>query len=72
MSGDLVLFNAGNVAAGFACNLVILITFGAAYPPLAVMLTIAIWVDTLQWQAVIGRQVASFQLFHDVPSVINP
>lgn len=54
VTGDITLFNTGNVAASLVCNLVVLMTFGSAYPPLAVIVTIAIWVDTFQWQSLVG------------------
>lgn len=54
------LFNASNVVCSMISYFAVLVSFGIAYPPLAVIIALSIYVNSLQWQYVIQHVLAGF------------
>jgi hypothetical protein len=49
------VFNAGNFTASMVCNLIILLTYGAGYPPLGFVVALSTILESIHMQYMLGR-----------------
>ena len=59
---------AGNMASSFICSVIILMTYGTSYPPLAIVVTLALVVETMHVQYLIARY---WKMILDIPTNIK-
>lgn len=58
---SMIIFNIANFIANLLSNIVVMLSFGAAFPPLALLIVLAIVVETFQTQYLVGRMLKEWQ-----------